>query len=333
MQIDFQSDKITKELILSKVSEETLMEHYLGLPVKKGIFRSPLRHDNNPTCSFSKDRNGRLVLHDFSGDFHGDAFEVVKRLYHVPYYEALEIIANDFGIIDNPSYQKHEKKIEYSNVIFEDSGVNNIQIEVKDFSKAELAWWKSFGISKETLTKYDVYSCKNVFLNGYYLTSSSESDYIFAYYRGTVDGIDYFRVYFPNRVKYRFLSNWSHTMIQGVKQLPKSGDYLIITKSMKDVMVLHEFGIPSIAPNSETMFLTDKQYEIVKSRFKNIFLFYDNDLAGISNMNKIKSKFKDIKCIWIPRKFSKDISDFYKKYGKHNTEKLINIAKVKFNLQ
>lgn len=26
---------ITKELILSKVSEETLMEHYLGIPVKK----------------------------------------------------------------------------------------------------------------------------------------------------------------------------------------------------------------------------------------------------------------------------------------------------------
>ena len=41
MQIKIQPTKITKELILSHISEETLMEHYLGIPVKKGIFRSP----------------------------------------------------------------------------------------------------------------------------------------------------------------------------------------------------------------------------------------------------------------------------------------------------
>ena len=79
MLIEFTPDKITKELILSKVSEETLMEHYLGLPVKKGIFKSPLRTDNNPTCSFGRDSYGRLIFKDFSGDFYGDAFEVVKK--------------------------------------------------------------------------------------------------------------------------------------------------------------------------------------------------------------------------------------------------------------
>ena len=50
-------------------------------------------------------------------------------------------------------------------------------------------------------------------------------------------------------------------------------------------------------------------------------------------MQKIRKQFP-VKCFWIPRKYgAKDISDFYKKYGRHNTEKLINIAKVKFNLQ
>ena len=32
--------KITKELLLSRASEETYMEHYLGIPVKKGLFIS-----------------------------------------------------------------------------------------------------------------------------------------------------------------------------------------------------------------------------------------------------------------------------------------------------
>lgn len=324
MQIEFTPDKITRELILSKVSEENLMEHYLGLPVKKGIFKSPLRADNNPTCSFGRDNYGRLIFKDFSGDFYGDAFEVVKRIYHVPYYEALNIIANDFGIRKFNHLNKNPPKIEYTNSKFDDSKNTEIRIKVKPFTKKELEWWNQFGITEEVLKKYNVYSCEDLFLNGYYLTSSSETDYIFAYYKGTIDGVEYFRIYCPLRKHFRFLSNWTSTMIQGAQQLPKNGDFIVITKSMKDVMVLSTFNIPSIAPNSETLFLTEEQYDKIKKRFKRIILFYDNDLAGISNMNKIRKKFKDIECVWIPRKYSKDISDFYKKYGRDNTTKLIN---------
>ena len=326
MNIKINPTRITKELILRHVSEETLMEHYLGLPVKKGMYRSPLREDKEPTCSFDRDKYGRLIFKDFNGSFYGDAFEVVKAMYHVPYYEALNIIANDFGIIEIPRLQKHEKIIEYSNTRFEESGTSNIQIEIKPFSEAELNWWASFGITPEILKQYNVYSCKSVFLNGSYLTSSSDSDYIFAYYRGKIDGIDYFRIYFPMRTKYRFLSNWTANMLQGAKQLPLYGDLLVITKSMKDVMTLRSFGINAIAPISETLFLTEEQWEKVKKRFKKVVLLYDNDLPGIKNMNKIRKRF-GIDCIWIPRKYSKDISDFRKKYGRKNTEKLINKAK------
>ena len=77
--------------------------------------------------------------------------------------------------------------------------------------------------------------------------------------------------------------------------LPKSGgDYVVITKSLKDVMVLYEFNIPAIAPNSETLFISDKQLEKLKSKFKNIIVFYDNDCAGISGMNKIKKNHKKL---------------------------------------
>lgn len=44
--------RITKELLLKKTNEETYMEHYLGIPVKKGLFKSPLRADKKPTASF-----------------------------------------------------------------------------------------------------------------------------------------------------------------------------------------------------------------------------------------------------------------------------------------
>jgi hypothetical protein len=43
-------------------------------------------------------------------------------------------------------------------------------------------------------------------------------------------------------------------------------------------------------------------------------------------MNKFRKQF-DIKCVWIPRKYgAKDISDFYKMYGREKTIELVNQA-------
>ena len=92
---------------------------------------------------------------------------------------------------------------------------------------------------------------------------------------------------------------------------------------MKDVMTLRSLGVYSIAPCSENSFLTESQLEKLKSRFKNIVLFYDNDLPGISNMNKIR-KIYNIPCVWLPRNTkAKDISDYCKIYGIANTYNLI----------
>lgn len=111
--------------------------------------------------------------------------------------------------------------------------------------------------------------------------------------------------------------------------LPKNGgDILVITKSLKDVMVLYELGITAIAPNSENLFVTDLQYNKLSEKFKNIIVLYDNDLAGINGMRKIKHQYPKVKAIYIPRKYeAKDISDFYKKYGKDKTLELIDMAK------
>lgn len=71
--------------------------------------------------------------------------------------------------------------------------------------------------------------------------------------------------------RYKFISNWQSSKLQGAKLLPKDGnEFLIITKSLKDVMTLHEFGIPAIAPCSENTFITDKVLNKLKEKFKRI---------------------------------------------------------------
>lgn len=313
--------KITKEFILDNITEETLMEYYLGIPVKKGLFKSPLRVDNNPTCSFVRNSRGTLMFKDFNGSFYGDVFEVVMYKYRVSFVEALNIIAEDFGLSNSVVTNKN---VFTSNKTFKHSVESSkIEIEVQPFKESELNWWKQFNISESILNKYQVFSCKTVFLNDKYLTSSSDKDFIFAYYRRIKDK-DYFRVYFPMRKKFRFLSNWKANMIQGINQLPKNGEVLVITKSMKDCMTLNSFNIPAIAPNSETLFLSDKLLTKLKTKFKKIIVFYDNDRPGKYNMAKIRRQYPDLNYIFIPNDYqAKDISDFCKKYGKEKTQQLI----------
>lgn len=321
---------ITKAYLLERATQETYLEYYLGIPVKKGLFRSPLRDDKSPTCAFYKNVQGDIIFKDFNGSFSGNFISVVMYKYNCSYYTALRIIANDFGYIKHSRLTKNTKPIKISTTTFEDTGGANIQIEAKDFDAHELDWWNQYGITKEILKKFKVYSCKTVFLNGRIFTHSSFSKPIYGYYRGKTD-VELWRIYFPRNRDLRFLSNWKSYMIQGSKQLPKEGDLLVITKSMKDVMCLYNMGITAIAPNSENLFLTEKQYAKLKKRFKRIVLFYDNDLPGIHNMNKFHKEY-NIPCIWIPRKYkAKDISDFYKLYGYEKTKELIEYGKERIN--
>lgn len=316
--------KLSATFILSKVSEETIFSFYTGEPVDKRLKVSKLRSDNKPTCGYY--RGKYLYLRDFATNDNFNCFEYVMRKYCCNYHTALRIIANDFGLICDKTIPKNKGKINKDAPVFKDTGPALIQIEMKDFSKSELEWWNDYGITSKILKKYHVFSCKNVFLNSNVLASSSDHNPIYGYYGGKKDGVELWRIYFPKRKSYRFISNWDSKKIQGLKQLPDKGKLLVITKSLKDVMTLYSLGIHAIAPNSETLFIPDSLLEELKERFENIVVLYDNDLAGVSNMKKIRDKY-GMKCMWIPRKLeAKDISDYHKKYGRKKTLELIKNA-------
>ena len=321
--------KITKKYLLERQTQETYLEYYLGIPVKKGLFKSPLRNDNSPTCSFYRNASGDIIFNDFSGQFYGNFISVVMYKYSCTYYKALQIIANDFGYITHKTLPKNNKPVIASKSEFKDDGPAIIRADVQEFTESELQWWAQYGIAKEILKRFRVYSCKAIYLNGSYYATTGPQNPMFGYYRGKNDkGVELWRIYFPFRERgtTRFLSNWKSIMLQGAHQLPAEGDLLVVTKSMKDVMCLYSLGITAIAPNSENLFLTESQFEKLSKRFKKIVVFYDNDLPGIHNMNQIRKKF-NIDCIFIPRSYgAKDISDFHAKYGREKTLNLIEEA-------
>ena len=316
--------KITKEFLLSKNSEETYMAYYLGVPIKKGLFKSPLRRDQHTTCSFFRGKTGNLYFKDFATGQCLTFVGVVMEKYSCTYHNALKIIAKDFGYIQSDDVKRRalpEIKVQPK---FESEKETFIQVEIKDFSESELKWWKSFGISEQTLKKYKIYSVKTVFLNGSIYAQSTQHSPIYGYYFGKQGAVEQWRIYIPKRKEFRFIGNVPTKTIQGYKQLPERGKLLVITKSMKDVCLLSTLGIPAVAPNSETQFVSDKVLDEFRERFKNIVLLYDSDLTGVRFMNKIRKQHRDLIVCMIPRKYeAKDISDFYQKYGKSKTIELI----------
>ena len=323
--------KITKEFLLSKNSEETYMSTYLGIPVKKGLLISPLRDDHKPTASFYRSKkSGDLIFHDFGTGFHGNFIGVVMELNHCSYWKALQIIAEDFNFIEKVT-ERPQIKVRITDTKIDEKLDTLIQIEDRPFTEKELQWWKEFGITENTLYKYKVHSCNSVFLNGNYFCSPTSRSMAFGYYGGIKNGIQLWRIYFPQKKTFRFLSNWDKHFIQGAKQLPNTGEFLCITKSLKDVMLLHELGIPAIAPCSELLFLSDAQLERIKTRFKKIVCLYDNDLPGVTNLRKIRRAHPELDYFIIPRRYkAKDASDFCKLYGFEKTKECAEKLKYYF---
>ena len=308
--------KVTQDFILSKINQESIMQHYTGLDVNsKKLTLSPFRNDHKVTCAFYKSKSGVLYLHDFATNEHINCFTVVSKLYNCSYYKALEIIAQDFGLI------KGSHKVSTFKIVpdIKESESARIQVQIKDYSDKELEWWSQFGINKKLLKKYHIYSIQNVFLNGNLKFISTEKCPIYGYYFGKdKNGEEKWKIYFPLKTEYRFLNNLSKKILQGYHQLPKTGDLLVITKSMKDVVALYGFGIAAVSPNSETLFVDEKKLEEFKKRFKHILVLYDNDKPGKHNMWLIRKEHPELNYYFLPWYLAKDFTDSIKLVGVEN---------------
>lgn len=315
---------LTKDFIFSKISEEDIFANYLGINVKsKKLYCSPFRIDNHPTCGLYRNKLGTVILHDFATGDSYNSIQVVMTLFNLSYHKAIKQIAIDFNLIKSTASKKLEK-VEKTLVKVESKRPCKIQITQQEFTEEELLWWSNYNITSKILKKFQVYSCKNLFLNDNYYAVSSTNNMIFGYYGNKKDNFELWRCYFPLRKENRFITNWPATKIQGYKQLPKEGNILVITKSMKDCMCFYSFKIPAIAPNSEHLFISDTVLEDLKKRFKYIFVMYDNDITGLSNMRKLRDLHPELIYLWIPLKYKcKDFSDLVKMYGEKKVKKLI----------
>lgn len=315
---------ISKDLLLSKKSEEEYFSMYLGiLPKTNKLFKSPLRDDKKPTCAFYRGKSG-LRFKDFGSNKSYSFIDVVMEKFNLSYYKALKFIAKDIGLIDDIIHIPTKPLVKYDNTKVKDTTRCMIQVQTKDFTKEELNWWAKYNITLETLEKFNVFSIQAVFLNGRLNAVSNKHTPIYGYYFGKQDGFELWKIYFPFRTKYRFLLN--NSTIQGMHQIEGiNSDYIVITKSYKDVICLNTFGIYAIAPQSEAVVIDEKIINYLKLHFKHIIFNADWDRTGKLFMINNRRKYGGTCLTFTNRKiWEKDFSDNVAKFGPEKIKILIN---------
>lgn len=309
-----QNDIITLDDILSKVTEYDIYSRYIGHFKIGLIYNSPFRKDKNPSFGiFYSKKSGRLLFKDHGTGECGDVIKFVSLYTGITNYnDILNRIVKDLNITNNTVLKaSKEYKIPTETVI----GVVR-----QDWTDVDKQYWSQFGITIDTLKKFNVSSIKYYLCNGIVKAIYKDTNPMYAY-----KVYNHFKIYRPLADKYtKWRNNLTEIDIQGYEQLPESGNLLIITKSLKDVMCLYEMGYTAISPSSESTFIPDKVLKQLKKRFKRILICFDRDASGVKNMRKISLK-TGLNGFLVHKKYkSKDISDAIKNNGFEEIKRWLN---------
>lgn len=260
------SGKLTKQYILSKVSQVTIFSTYLGISDKViqhcidtgELICSPLRIDAHPTCGFRYDKKGKLKFKDFAGYFWGDCFDLVAfvisninntRIDVSDKKDFIKVLTHITSVFRNIFYGKEIDINLINNINVSIDNIKNskniIELVSREWNSDDVSYWKQFGIDLRDLNINFVYPVEQFYVNRkinpkpkYYY---SPEDPCYGYVLGVDrNGITNIKLYFPKRDKSytRFICNCNH--LEGIYQLERNDyDCIVLTKSTKDRIAIN----------------------------------------------------------------------------------------------
>jgi len=328
----------TKDNILSLLTEYDIFKYYIFSFKEIGkAFCSEIERDKNPSCViFMKD--GKLYYKDFRDTEAYNCFSYIMKKYNLTFYEALDLINKDFNLKlqNNTSKQFVHSFLEKEILLYGDNYLQST--EAKKEIKVELTnwntgihkkyWYDQYGLGVKDLNYFDIHAIKSWWV----IQEENYKHYIseplsFGYYFEKPNNLETWKIYQPyagnNDIKW--MSNTHLDTLQGFKQLRYKSDTLIITKSLKDVAVLYKLNYDSVAPNAESCLIDETKMSILKEKYKNIVIIFDNDKAGIKGSTKLSEKY-NIPNLFLPEDTAKDVSDYVASFGYDNLKnQLINL--------
>jgi len=300
--------------IYSQISEIEIYSRILGyIPNDRIAYKSPFSNDKNPSLRFKQTRD-HLMWKCFSSGKSGSAVGLVAELRGgLSFAEAVKYIRENFNL--SGVYVK-QAVVEVKERIIE---VELFHTPPKSFYD----YWNSHCVTKEILDQYDIKPAKRVWLDNKLVVSYRDTNPIIRY---RINGK--YKIYQPFS-NYKWMSTTKASDIQGYRQLPETGNVVVISKAMKDVLVWRVLGFWAVSLCSETANLPERLIDDLRSRFKHVVCILDNDDAGIKTMERYNQE-TGIPYAFIDKSLGyKDIADYIRDKGLQETVNLINSLQFK----
>jgi hypothetical protein len=307
------SDSESVADVMKRVSHAELLSHYMGIDSLPVLINSPLRDDDKHPSFFIYSPDGNKVLYkDYATGDNGDIYSLLKSVKHKTFAELIRTIASEKSFVKtsytNRSSQDRKK-------IFKTT--TNIQVKIREWKQHDVEYWQSYGISVKWLKYAEVYPISHKIIykgNQRYVFPAAKYAYVFVEHKENNVSL---KIYQPFNKTFKWVTSNNGSVVGLWTKIPKIGEKICICSSLKDALCLWaNIGIPSIYVQSETTGLSNTAQEVLKHRFKHIYICFDNDEAGLVDGKNLSEKtgFKNVILPFF--KGGKDISDAYKLFGK-----------------
>lgn len=302
---------------LEGIADIDLLSFYLGIKNVPCIIRSPLRVDNKPSFRLFSFDGVKVFYKDFSTGESGSIIDLLSRYLNLDYKETIKKILEDRQLFaPEVGVCKVTSRRELGKV---HKSQSTITVQERDWEEYDFIYWNDFGIDLGTLDNSKVSP-----ISGFYIDKGNGPTYYkankLAYaYREDKDGITTYKIYQPTSKCLKWLSKHDASVISLWTCMPKSGDRLVICSSLKDALSLQcNTGIPAIALQGEGYLMSKTAIDVLKSRFKEVIVLFDNDDAGRRGTQALTAATGFRASYPVEEFVAKDVSDLYKKLRDKN---------------
>jgi hypothetical protein len=322
---------VTREFILSRVSEEQIFFYYFGRFELGKVYPSKLRRDKNPSTGFYINKTGNIIYNDIATGEKNNCFTFVAKLFQITHRDALNKIAVDFGLVSSKTITPIAQTILDQGIEFDREMKKDTLIQFspyKHFTSLQTDYWADYGLSIDDLKKERVFPVKQLFLNKKEIRNLDEL--CFAYVeeeivKGKVIKT-MVKIYCPYSKTMKWLSNIPLTTPFGLNDLKYGTEQVSIAKAKKDMMVLKKLMESVIGSQNESeAAIPDWLVKHLCFNFPRRTIFWDADETGVTNCKKFNSKgfgyFNTPKSL-LDRDI-KDVSDYVKAFGLKALEQLL----------
>lgn len=317
---------ISKGICELNVSEASIVAYYLGVKKIPCCINSPLRDDKHPSLGLYSPDGTKVNWIDFGTKDGGRYYTLLSKIWNISIVEVFKRIKKEICNNTDVSIRSHIVSVKN----YSAASNSSIEIKVRDWTKDDIEYWGSYGITVDWLKYCEVYPISHKIIikdNHRYVFKADKYAYAYVEHKDKKTTI---KVYQPFNTKgFKWSNKHDRSVISLWTKIPKYGDKVCICSSLKDALCLWiNAGIPSVAIQGEGYKMSKTAISELKRRYNAVFVMLDNDEAGLKDA-LILSESTGFTNVVLPS-FSegKDISDLYKAKGK---EEFLNIILSLFN--